>query len=220
MTAQPGGPIHGHAAVTRTASTERLTEAGPIASGMPDERVMEAEDLANALAGEPGGFARSSAASGLSYRGPEMDRHPGQASDDHGALPPGVQVTSIYTPPSAADGRRVLIDPAWPRGLAREAARVDDWITAIAPSAGLRHLLSQDRSRFGYFRRCYLAELREPPRARALTRLRLTAQRGPVSLLTAEPDTLRCAAAVVAERLGIQLRADDQPGRFSIPGSS
>jgi uncharacterized protein YeaO (DUF488 family) len=55
---------------------------------------------------------------------------------------------------------------------------VDDWIPAAAPSARLRLRLAEDRSRFGEFRRCYLAELREPQRARALARLRHAARRG------------------------------------------
>jgi uncharacterized protein YeaO (DUF488 family) len=121
---------------------------------------------------------------------------PGGAGDRHAG--PRIRLASIYEPPSAADGRRVLTDPAWPRALANSTASVDDWIPAAAPSARLRRRLAEDRSRFGEFRRCYLAELREPQRARALARLRHAARRHTVTLLTAEPDIHLSPAAVLA----------------------
>lgn len=114
---------------------------------------------------------------------------------------PRIRLGSIYEPLSAADGRRVLTDPAWPRALATSTASVDDWIPAAAPSARLRRWLIADRSRFGQFRRCYLAELREPQRARPLARVRQAARRGTVTLLTAEQDIQFSPAAVLAEWL-------------------
>ena len=39
-----------------------------------------------------------------------------------------VRVKHVYDPAVATDGVRVLIDRLWPRGLSKEAARVDLWL--------------------------------------------------------------------------------------------
>lgn len=112
-----------------------------------------------------------------------------------------VRVRYACDPPSAEDGRRVLVDLAWPRGLPRNAARVDAWITAVAPSADLRRWHGREPANFAEFRRRYRAELREPQRALALVRLKRAARRGTVTLLTASRDIQNSPAAVLAERL-------------------
>jgi uncharacterized protein YeaO (DUF488 family) len=38
-----------------------------------------------------------------------------------------VQIKGIYESPRAEDGYRVLIDRLWPRGISRQAARLDEW---------------------------------------------------------------------------------------------
>lgn len=45
-----------------------------------------------------------------------------------------VSVRRAYDEPSADDGTRVLVDRVWPRGLAKQAARLDDWAKDVAPS--------------------------------------------------------------------------------------
>ena len=49
-----------------------------------------------------------------------------------------VQVRRVYDPPQSDDGRRVLVDRLWPRGLSKERARLDDWCREIAPFTELR----------------------------------------------------------------------------------
>jgi len=39
-----------------------------------------------------------------------------------------IRVKRIYEPPAPEDGLRVLVDRIWPRGLGKEAARVDLWL--------------------------------------------------------------------------------------------
>jgi len=51
---------------------------------------------------------------------------------------------AIYAPPTPSDGTRILVDRLWPRGVARDEARIDAWIKDIAPSDGLRHWYSHD----------------------------------------------------------------------------
>jgi uncharacterized protein YeaO (DUF488 family) len=64
-----------------------------------------------------------------------------------------VRARRVYEAPDAADGRRVLVDRLWPRGLAKAAAHIDEWLKAIAPSDELRRWYGHDPAKFGEFRR-------------------------------------------------------------------
>lgn len=44
----------------------------------------------------------------------------------------------VYDGPDDSDGYRVLVDRLWPRGVSKEAARLDEWLKEIAPSTELR----------------------------------------------------------------------------------
>jgi uncharacterized protein YeaO (DUF488 family) len=113
-----------------------------------------------------------------------------------------VRVRRVYDPPGPADGRRVLVDRLWPRGLAKSAAAVDEWLRAVAPSDELRRWYGHEVSKFAGFRDRYLAELGMPERAEAVAHLRELADLGPLTLLTATRDVEHSQAAVLAERLG------------------
>ncbi len=65
----------------------------------------------------------------------------------------------IYDEPAKADGRRVLVDRLWPRGLSKEKARIDFWAKGIAPSDALRRWYDHDPQKWAEFRRRYFAEL-------------------------------------------------------------
>ena len=45
-----------------------------------------------------------------------------------------IQCKRVYEPASPADGRRVLVDRLWPRGIRKEATAMDDWLKEVAPS--------------------------------------------------------------------------------------
>lgn len=112
-----------------------------------------------------------------------------------------VRARRVYDAPEAADGRRVLVDRLWPRGLAKEAAHVDEWLKAVAPSSELRRWYGHDPARFADFCQRYGDELREPDAARALLHLREVAARVTVTLLTASRDLEHSQAAYLAGRL-------------------
>jgi uncharacterized protein YeaO (DUF488 family) len=105
----------------------------------------------------------------------------------------------VYDAPSARDGRRVLVDRLWPRGLSKEAARLDEWARDAAPSDELRRWFHADPSRWGEFRRRYLAELKA--HREALRPLAERARRGRVTLLYARSAAERNHATVLAEYL-------------------
>jgi uncharacterized protein YeaO (DUF488 family) len=117
---------------------------------------------------------------------------------------PRVRARRVYDEPEPSDGRRVLVDRLWPRGLAREAAHIDEWLKAIAPSDELRRWYGHDPAKFDEFRRRYGDELQEPERAGALLHLRELAASGQVTLLTATRDLEHSQAADLAERLRLR----------------
>ncbi len=112
-----------------------------------------------------------------------------------------VRVQRVYQEPSADDGARVLVDRIWPRGLRKDAARLDEWAKDVAPSAGLRTWYRHDPAKFAEFRQRYTAELAAPGPRQALERIRARAELGPVTLLTATRDLRLSQAAVLAELL-------------------
>jgi len=70
-----------------------------------------------------------------------------------------LRMKRAYDPPAASDGRRILIDRLWPRGLTKTNARIDHWARAIAPSDALRKWYAHDLSKWPEFERRYFAEL-------------------------------------------------------------
>jgi len=76
---------------------------------------------------------------------------------------PALRMKRAYDAPAASDGRRILIDRLWPRGLTKAQARIDHWARAIAPSHALRKWYAHDVSKWPEFRRRYFAELDANP---------------------------------------------------------
>lgn len=72
-----------------------------------------------------------------------------------------IRMRRVYDPPGHDDGCRVLVDRIWPRGVSKEAARIDAWLKEIAPSDGLRKWFGHDPEKWSEFRRRYFAELEE-----------------------------------------------------------
>jgi len=112
-----------------------------------------------------------------------------------------VRYRRIYDDVSSDDGVRILVDRIWPRGMGKDEAHIDEWMRDVAPSAELRRWYGHDPDRYAEFRRRYLHELREPERQQALQRLRETASRKRMTLLTAARDLEHSQAAVLARWL-------------------
>ncbi|MGO8683484.1 MAG: DUF488 domain-containing protein [Thermoleophilia bacterium] len=59
-----------------------------------------------------------------------------------------VRTKRVYEAADPADGRRVLADRVWPRGMTKERVRADAWLKDVAPSTGLRTWFGHDRSKW------------------------------------------------------------------------
>ena len=71
-----------------------------------------------------------------------------------------VHLKRVYDAPSPHDGARVLVDRLWPRGVRKEAAKLDYWMKDVAPSPPLRRWFGHLPERFPEFRRQYRKELK------------------------------------------------------------
>ena len=107
------------------------------------------------------------------------------------AVPEQLAVKRVYLPPQASDGTRILVDRLWPRGLAREKARIDLWARDIAPSDALRKRFHARPEAWAAFRSAYFAELKSAAAQAAAKDLLERLRAGPVTLLYAARDEQR-----------------------------
>lgn len=70
-----------------------------------------------------------------------------------------IRIKRVYEPINPNDGKRILIDRLWPRGLTKEKADIDLWIKEIAPSSDLRKWFNHDPAKWTEFQRRYKLEL-------------------------------------------------------------
>ena len=102
----------------------------------------------------------------------------------------------IYDPPAKSDGRRILIDRLWPRGLTKAAARIDHWVREIAPSNELRRWYAHDHAKWPEFRKRYFAELDANPDG--VSALKAALGKGPATFLfSSKEERLNNATALV-----------------------
>lgn len=66
-----------------------------------------------------------------------------------------------YEKPDSSDGKRILVERLWPRGLRKEDAKIDEWLKDIAPSPQLRKWYSHDPQKWAEFKKRYWSELDE-----------------------------------------------------------
>ena len=124
-------------------------------------------------------------------------------------MPSDIRVRRVYEAASPDDGARVLVDRIWPRGLRKDAARLDEWAKDVAPSTELRKWYGHDPAKFDEFRRRYLDELSGSAQRKELGRLRALAAAGPVTLLTATRAVEISQAAVLAQILRRDIGSDE-----------
>ncbi len=106
-------------------------------------------------------------------------------------MPPSTQDDSLvrikraYDKPALSDGARVLVEATWPRGLGRDAARLDLWLPALAPSETLVKWFSHP-GMISALQRKYFNELKTPQATQALEQIyEFLLREKPVTLLYA-----------------------------------
>lgn len=109
-----------------------------------------------------------------------------------------IEIKRVYEPRSAGDGKRILVDRLWPRGLRKEEAAIDLWSKDIAPTPSLRVWFDHRADRFGEFKQRYRDELRSNP---AVTVVLEAIGNRKATLLYAAHDTAVNHAVVLVEFL-------------------
>ncbi len=104
-----------------------------------------------------------------------------------------------YDPFSPDDGKRILVDGLWPRGIKKASAHIDEWMREIAPSAELRKWYAHDPAKWEEFRKKYKSELKTKPEL--VKKLKSEAASGTVTLVFAAKDAEHANAAVLKEIL-------------------
>ncbi|MGB8930286.1 MAG: DUF488 family protein [Anaeromyxobacteraceae bacterium] len=112
-----------------------------------------------------------------------------------------VRTKRAYEPASRADGLRILVDRLWPRGVTREAARIDLWLKDVAPSTALRQWFAHRPERFREFEERYRRELARSPAREALAEIMLRAAHGEVTLVYGARDVVHNHAVFLKREL-------------------
>ena len=110
-----------------------------------------------------------------------------------------IRLKRAYDEPAEEDATRLLVERLWPRGIRKDALRLDGWLKDLAPSTALRQWFGHDPDRWQEFRRRYFAELDARPDAvaDALERIR----RGPVTLVYSAHDSQHNNAVALKDYL-------------------
>ena len=110
-----------------------------------------------------------------------------------------VHLKRAYEPASPTDGRRILVDRLWPRGISKAEAGIDDWLKDLAPSTALRTWFGHDPDKWDEFRRRYRKEI--AGHAELLKHLREIARKGPITLVYSAHDEVHNDAVVLRDVL-------------------
>jgi uncharacterized protein YeaO (DUF488 family) len=113
----------------------------------------------------------------------------------HTIKAPDVRLKRAYDPPDRTDGRRILIDRLWPRGVTKVEAGIDEWLKDLAPSTELRKWFGHEPGRWSEFQRRYAKEIHGHPEL--LAHLRELAREGPITLVYSAHDELHNDAVVL-----------------------
>jgi uncharacterized protein YeaO (DUF488 family) len=137
-----------------------------------------------------------------------------------------LQIKRAYDAPEKTDGSRLLVERLWPRGIKKEALKMDAWYKDAAPSTELRKWFNHEPEKWPEFQRRYRAELEAHPAA--WQPILAAAKKGKVTLLFSSHDTehnnVVALRAFLQARLGRGARrpagekeAAGKPGEFASP---
>lgn len=116
-----------------------------------------------------------------------------------------INLKRAYEPPAKSDGKRILVDRIWPRGVTKEALSLHSWAKELAPSTSLRKWFGHDPEKWNEFKRRYFQELDKQPSA--VEALAAECRKGPVTLIFAAKDLQHNQAVALKQYLGEWLEA-------------
>jgi uncharacterized protein YeaO (DUF488 family) len=111
-----------------------------------------------------------------------------------------IRIKRVYEPDAPEDGCRVLVDRLWPRGMKKEAAKIDLWMKDVAPSDKLRKSFHHDAMKWHDFEKKYQSELKKKKELFEELK-KLEKQHGMLTLLFGARDEEHNQAVVLAKWL-------------------
>ena len=115
-----------------------------------------------------------------------------------------IKLKRVYEAPSSGDGKRILIDRLWPRGVKKDDARIDAWMKDVAPSDGLRKWFGHDPEKWGEFKARFFTELNN--KKDLVDQLAGMARKGRVTLVYGSKEERFNNAAALKEYLGTRTK--------------
>ncbi len=107
-------------------------------------------------------------------------------------------IKRIYEKAEVTDGKRILVDGLWPRGVRRSTANIDKWVKEVAPSKELRQWFSHDPAKWKSFESKYKKELESNKTLDSIVELAIKED---ITLVYGSKDTERNNAVVLEEVL-------------------
>jgi len=83
---------------------------------------------------------------------------------------PTIHLKRAYEPAQPSDGKRILVERLWPRGITKEEAALDAWAKDVSPSPELRKWYAHDPEKWPEFQKRYRADKDEERNSAALLR--------------------------------------------------
>jgi len=80
-------------------------------------------------------------------------------------------VRRVYAKRSPTEGKLILVDRLWPRGLRKSTNNIDLWLKDVAPSNELRKWFEHDPSKWEEFKRRYWDEIKNSKKFAELVEL-------------------------------------------------
>ena len=108
-----------------------------------------------------------------------------------------LKLKRVYDDVSQQDGKRILVDGVWPRGIKKEDLEHDERYKDIAPSTDLRKWFDHDADKWEEFKKKYKKELKN--QKELVEQIKEDADGHNVTLLYAAKDTEHNQAVVIKE---------------------
>lgn len=108
-----------------------------------------------------------------------------------------IQLKRAYEPAEPSDGKRVLVDQFWPRGITKDKLQAERWEKAVAPSKELCKWFGHDPARWDEFQRRYRQELGAPDKQAMIEQLARESREGRLTLVYGARDTEHNQAVVL-----------------------
>lgn len=121
-----------------------------------------------------------------------------------------MKLKRAYEPVSSTDGKRLLVERLWPRGLSKKRLNLDGWIRNVAPSTELRKWFGHEPAKWKQFRNRYFRELDSQPESwRPIVSL---ARHRTVTLIYSSHDERHNNAVALRDYLRSKVRTRLRPG--------